>query len=203
MKRTVTYIVLALAVGTLAVLGGCNEQPMVEDTTTVPEMDTAYEGEDEGPDIREVEEGKPAPDFTAPLADGGQVSLSDYEGKVLVLDFWATWCAACVEELPEYQELYEGWDKEKVGYIAMSADGDLSTVQAFLEGHPEWTMPFAVPSDEVLEAYLPTRTLPSSRVIDQDGIVRYEFKGPAAEKVEEAVNRLLEEGPEAEGTSEE
>jgi cytochrome c biogenesis protein CcmG/thiol:disulfide interchange protein DsbE len=197
-----TGIAIALAAGLLALMGGCGETPMTEETVQVPPTDTAWQGEEAetGPDIEEAEPGQKAPDFTVPLADGGEASLSDYEGKILVLDFWATWCAACVKELPEYQELYEGWDNDKVAYIGMSADGDLGTVRAFLDTRDDLTLPMALADDELLEAYVPTRTLPSSRVIDQDGMLRYEFKGPGAEKVEEAVKRLLAEG---EGASDE
>lgn len=192
MRRGLTHMMMALAV-TAMLVAGCGDAPMVEDTVQMPDTDIAPEDE-AGPEISEIEPGKQAPDFTAPLVGGGEVSLSDYEGRVLVLDFWATWCGACVDELPEYQALYEQWDQDEVAYIAMSADGDMSTVEAFLEGHPDWTMPFALPSDEMLDAYLPMRTLPASRVIDGDGVIRYEFKGAAADKVAEAVKRLQAEG---------
>lgn len=194
MRRAIAHTVMLLAAAAmLTLVGGCGEDAAVDDTVQVPQEETVWQ-EEEAPDIREVEEGKPAPDFTVPLVGGGEASLSDYEGKVLVLDFWATWCTACVDEFPAYQKLYDSWDKHRVGYIAMSTDGDMSVVKAFLEGHREWTMPMAVPDEAVIEAYIPTRTLPSSRVIDQNGIVRYEFKGAGAEKVAEAVRRLLEEG---------
>lgn len=200
MRRVFWWTVAALAVMAIAAaLGGCGENPMVSETVQVPDPAAGIETEDR-PEIEEAEPGKKAPDFTVPMVGGGEASLSDYEGKILVLDFWATFCAACVEEFPEYQELYESWDKDKVAYIGMSADGDASTVEAFMSGRPELTLPMAIASDEVMEAYLPSRTLPSARVIDGDGIVRYEFKGASAEKVGEAVRRLLEEdGGAAEG----
>ncbi|MFO8080138.1 MAG: peroxiredoxin family protein [Armatimonadota bacterium] len=190
-----TTIAAMLTVGGLVLLAGCGEEPAVRDTVQIPETDEAWEADD-APQIEEAEPGKEAPDFTVPLVDGGEVSLSDYEGKILVLDFWATWCTACVAEFPEYQELYESWDQDEVEYLGLSADGDMSTVEAFLRGHEDLTLPMALADDELLEAYLPTRTLPSSRVIDGDGIVRYEFKGPATDEVAEAVRRLLEEDAE-------
>ncbi|MFP4249253.1 MAG: TlpA family protein disulfide reductase [Armatimonadota bacterium] len=192
MGRGPTTIAAVLTVGALLLLAGCGEEQAVRDTVQIPETDEAWEA-DEAPEIEEAEPGKEAPDFTVPLVDGDEVSLSDYEGKILVLDFWATWCTACVAEFPEYQELYERWDQDEVEYLGLSADGDMSTVEAFLQGQPDLTLPMALADDELLEEYLPTRTLPSSRVIDGDGIVRYEFKGPATDEVAEAVRRLLEE----------
>jgi peroxiredoxin len=192
MGRGPTTIAAVLTVGALLLLAGCGEEQAVRDTVQTPETDEAWEA-DKAPEIEEAEPGKEAADFTVPLVDGDKVSLADYEGKILVLDFWATWCAACVAEFPEYQELYESWDHDEVEYLGLSADGDMSTVQAFLQGHQDLMLPMALADDELLEAYLPTRTLPSSRVVDGDGIVRYEFKGPAAHKVGESVRRLLEE----------
>jgi thiol-disulfide isomerase/thioredoxin len=151
---------------------------------------------EEAPEIKEVESPAAAPDFTVPLVSGGEAKLADYQGKILVLDFWATWCVGCVEELPDYQALYESWDTEKVAYIGMSLDGDASTVAAFLEGRPEITLPMAIAPPEVVDAYIPRRTLPSSRVIDASGVLRYEFTGPGAEKVGAAVEALLAEGGE-------
>ncbi|MGI5819314.1 MAG: TlpA family protein disulfide reductase [Armatimonadota bacterium] len=195
MTRTLAWVAMVSGIAILMLTAGCGEQPAMRDTVQVPEGDLARQ-DDEGPEIEETEPGKEAPDFTVPLVGGGEVSLADYAGKILVLDFWATWCGACVAEFPHYQELYDGWDHDEVAYLGLSADGDMNTVEAFMRGRPDLTLPMALASDELLEAYLPTRTLPSSRVIDADGIVRYEFRGPGAEKVEAAVRRLLAESEE-------
>ncbi|MGC9320096.1 MAG: peroxiredoxin family protein, partial [Armatimonadota bacterium] len=142
-----------------------------------------------------------APDFTLPLAGGGEVSLSDYEGKILVLDFWATNCAACVEELPEYQEMYESWDHERVEFLGVSLDGSVEMVEAFMDAREDLVLPMAVGSNEMLQAYLgETWSIPAARVIGPEGTIAYEFgPGPSAAKVERAVTRLLGEGEPAEG----
>jgi|LSQX01.2.fsa_nt_gb thiol-disulfide isomerase/thioredoxin len=186
----VRMLTVALVAAALA-LACCPEETPVADETgeVVPPVE-------EAPEIKEVESPAAAPDFTVPLVSGGEVKLGDYQGKILVLDFWATWCVGCVEELPDYQALYEGWDSENVAYIGMSLDGDASTVAAFLEGRPEITLPMAIAPPEVVDAYIPRRTLPSSRVIDASGALRYEFTGPGAEKVGAAVEALLAEGGE-------
>ncbi|MFW5867363.1 MAG: TlpA family protein disulfide reductase [Armatimonadota bacterium] len=199
MRQTVSAMVMALATAALVLMGGCGEDTVTDGTAMSPEDGAVVEAE-EAPEIEEAEPLEEAQNFTVPLVDGGEAQIEDYEGKILVLDFWATWCAACVKEFPAYQELYAGWDHDEVEYLGLSADGDMGTVKAFLEGRPEITLPMALASDELLDAYLPAgRTLPSSRVIDADGMIRYEFKGPGVEKVGEAVRRLLEE---EEGTPE-
>ncbi len=189
------------ALAALALMAGCSRDGAVDETVTVPEADQVWTEETETPQIEETEPGKEAPDFTVEMVDGGEKSLSDYEGKVLVIDFWATWCKSCVKELPDYQKLYESWDHEKVAYLGMSLDGDRSRVKAYLQTKPDLTLPMGIPGEDIVDAYLPKRAIPASRVIDQEGIVRYEFTGPATDKVEEAVRRLLEDG--GEGNSEE
>lgn len=188
-----TLLVAMLLSGLIVISGGCGERAAIEDTTRVPEPDEVGEP-DQPPDVEQVEAGQQAYEFTAPLAGGGEASLSDYEGKILVLDFWATWCASCVAELPEYQRLYDSWDREQVEYLGLSSDPDVSTIEAFLQGRPELTLPMALADNETVDAFLGARrTLPSSRVIDREGFVRYEFTGPAADRVAVAVETLLAE----------
>ncbi len=183
--RTRTLMLMIAALAVLALLGGCKDGGSAEGSVEAPV--------EEIPDIQEVQPVKAAPEFTVPLVAGGEASLSDYKGKILVLDFWATWCVGCVKELPDYQQFYDGWDREKVAYLGMSLDGDASTVAAFMAAHSDLSLPMAVASEDVVDAFLPRRTLPSSRVIDGNGMIRYEFSGPGSAKVQEAVRRLLAE----------
>ncbi len=169
-------------------LAGCPEEPAVDDY-----IDPDVIVDEEAPPPEEVE-AEEAPDFTVELAHDGEVSLADYEGRILVLDFWATWCTSCVRELPEYQELYDEWDQDQVEYLGMSLDTDMPIIEAFLDGRDDLTLPMALASEDVVEAYLGARrTLPSSRVIDGDGMIRYSFTGPATAQVGAAVEALLEE----------
>src|SRR5262245_59711224 len=66
--------------------------------------------------------GQKAPDFTLPDLDGKPVSLSHYQGKVVVLDFWATWCAPCREELPIFQDLHEQYGSKGFEIVGISMD---------------------------------------------------------------------------------
>ncbi|MBW2457209.1 MAG: TlpA family protein disulfide reductase, partial [Deltaproteobacteria bacterium] len=68
-------------------------------------------------------EGPEAPDFTLPTLDGGQISLSDYEGeKVVLLDFWATHCDPCLREMPELVEIYN--ERKDKGFIVLAVATD-------------------------------------------------------------------------------
>ena len=66
----------------------------------------------------------PAPDFTLQTSNGDSVSLSDFKGKAVLLNFWATWCVPCKKELPSMQKLYEAIKLDGVEVIAISIDRD-------------------------------------------------------------------------------
>ncbi len=74
-----------------------------------------------------------APLFEAKTFDGGTIKLADLRGKVVLLDFWATWCKPCVAQLPEVQQLYEAFKADdKFAMIGMSLDWDIEKARSFL-----------------------------------------------------------------------
>jgi len=119
--------------------------------------------------------GTPAPAFT--ITDGSQtVSLSDYRGRIVILNFWATWCAPCVEELPTLVALAER--DPQITVLAVSTDDDAAAYARFLSEHP---MPGIV---TIRDGAQRSNTLygslrfPESYVIDRDGTLRRKFIGP-------------------------
>lgn len=89
-----------------------------------------------------TQNGQQAPDFEATLADGTIVHLSDYRGKVVLLNFWASWCEPCVEEMPTLIEIAE--NQPEVVVLAVNFEEDAATVKAFMEEHD---LPFPVVMD--------------------------------------------------------
>ncbi len=81
------------------------------------------------------EVGDPAPLFEAKTFAGGTIKLADLRGKVVLLDFWATWCKPCVAQLPHVQQLYETFrDDDRFALIGMSLDWDIEKARSFLAG---------------------------------------------------------------------
>ena len=194
-------IAALMVMGTL--LAGC-PQPQagsnVGAITPVDEPPPAEATEPPGGEIEAAEpsvpaeEGQRAPDFKLVKAGGGEVSLADYAGKVLVIDFWATSCGGCVAEMPAYQELYDSWDHSKVEYLGMSLDTKIEIVEGFLQ-RKGLHLPMALIDDATRKAYLGegVTRIPQARVIDQQGVL-YRVLDPAhasAEQAAAAVNELL------------
>ncbi len=122
-------------------------------------------------------QGGPAADFSLPDLNGQQVRLSALQGKVVLLDFWATWCDPCMKELPELVRLQREMGDKGVVVVAVSLDkerqGALETVQRL--GLQQLTVVLD-PEGKVAEQYSPPR-MPTSYVVDRQGLVRFVNEG--------------------------
>ncbi len=78
----------------------------------------------------------PAPEFTLDTLDGGTLSLSSFRGKVVLLNFWATFCPNCVDDMPKLNALYNKLSPRGLRIIAVSADSSTRRLKGFLEDHP-------------------------------------------------------------------
>ena len=75
-------------------------------------------------------------DFTLPSIDGGEIALSTYRGRVVLLNFWATWCPPCIREMPSMQRLQEKLGDTELAVVAVNMGEDEMAVKAFLKQHP-------------------------------------------------------------------
>ncbi len=124
-----------------------------------------------------LEPGDPAPEFTAPALDGGEdVSLADYRGKVVYLDFWASWCAPCLQSLPQLEALQHELGPRGFQVVAVNVDQDPVKARRLLAkldiGYPS----ASDPKGELPGKYeLPT--MPTSFVVDANGVIRIVHSG--------------------------
>lgn len=120
--------------------------------------------------------GKVAPDFTVQDSDH-KVSLRDFRGKILVLNFWATWCPPCVEEMPSLVQMDQRLKDKGIAVLGVSIDVDADAYHRFLK---EYKVGFATVRDpEQKSATLyGTHGWPETYIIDRQGIVRRKFIGP-------------------------
>ena len=112
-----------------------------------------------------------APAFTLPNIAGGESSLADYRGKVIFLNFWATWCKPCEEEMPSMQTLYEEHGGEAFEIVAISLDsGKSKVVEEFVK---EYALTFTILHDrrgKIKDLYK-TTGVPETFIIDQNGVI--------------------------------
>jgi cytochrome c biogenesis protein CcmG/thiol:disulfide interchange protein DsbE len=117
--------------------------------------------------------GRPAPDFT--VSDGSRtVHLADYRGKVVILNFWATWCAPCIAELPSLTAMQQQLPQVQV--LAVSLDEDPQAYRDFLTEHKVGLLTVNDPAKQSSALYDSFRW-PESYVIDQHGVIRRKFVG--------------------------
>lgn len=120
---------------------------------------------------------KPAPDFTLRSLDGREVSLTDYRGRPVIVNFWASWCGPCKEEFPLFADARERHSGEGLEILGIIHDDSAEAAGAFAEERSAaWPM-LLDPDDSAWRAYLGVG-LPMSFYIDREGIIRAVSFGP-------------------------
>ncbi len=167
-------------------------------------------GEDPGPDPASQEQaaleeqpGEPAPDFTLSDLSGGQVSLADLRGKVVIIDFWATWCPPCEFQIPILNEVYAAHPDGDVEILGISVDTEgVDKVREYIQKH-DAHYPILM-GDEALARRFGAPGFPSLIVVDPQGridgvhvglIEAPELEGFIADAAREAPALTAGDGP--------
>jgi len=118
-----------------------------------------------------------APDFTITDLNGNDLSSSDYEGMVIIVNFWATWCSPCRAEIPGFIEVYEEYKDEGMQIIGISVDEfGVDKVRDFVKKY-EITYPVAMYTNQIVRDFELGRAIPETIIIDKNGYIRHKHIG--------------------------
>jgi peroxiredoxin len=152
---------------------------------------------------RYIAVGESAEDFAFKTIDGRDLRLSNFRGKVVMLDFWATWCGPCIRDLPDVKKIYGKFDRSKFEILGISLDGkstktSLDTVKKFIDKHEmKWPTTFDDGGwgNLVAKQYRVTG-IPHQLIVDQNGIIRLitggaDSSGKKLQRIQETIEKLI------------
>ena len=157
-------------------IGTDDEADNIEQDGALLEAEPAQPDGDEPVEITDeegIELGNIAPDFELETLEGEKVKLSDYRGEKVIVNFWATWCPPCRDEIPDFKELYEKEDVEILALNMGETKDKLDVVEEFV--YDEYEMEFPVLKEEsgdLMDEYN-VFAFPTSYMIDPDGHIQY------------------------------
>lgn len=119
--------------------------------------------------------GDPAPEFSLPSLNKTQVSLGDFKGDVVFVNFWASWCPPCKQEFPELNKLADEYKDKKFKMLAINLDKSQARVEKYLKsiGVEKFNMEILLDPDSKVVASYVARSMPSSFVIDKNGTIKF------------------------------
>jgi thiol-disulfide isomerase/thioredoxin len=134
--------------------------------------------------------GSPAPAFSLPvLGADTALALSDVKGKVVYVDFWASWCGPCRKSLPLYEEMQSGFSPDRFQIIAINLDENREDALHFLDSHPV-SYPILLDPEGITASQWQIRVMPSSYLLDGDGTIVKAWAGFEPSHIEVIENEI-------------
>jgi peroxiredoxin len=134
-------------------------------------------------------------DFTLKDLNGKEVDLSDFAGKVIFLEFWATWCPDCKRVLPHTQKLFEKYKDKELALVTVSVDTKTSgDVPAFMKDN-KYSFPVLMDGDSLRKSFQ-VRAIPTVYIIDRKGMIRaqfVEYREEGEKEIERIIAQLLDD----------
>ncbi|MEK4228463.1 peroxiredoxin family protein [Solibacillus sp. FSL H8-0538] len=163
----------------IVIMVGTYVKQEIEDNEAISEQSVGYEVDLEKKEG--LQKGQTAPDFTLTTLAGEEVTLSELQGKKVVLNFWATWCPPCKAEMPHMQDYYEKYaDKDNVEIVAVNltySNKPVEKVQQFVDSF-ELTFPILLEEKESVSKTYEILSIPSTFIIDTEGKIQHQILGP-------------------------
>lgn len=122
-------------------------------------------------------EGRPFPRLVLHQFDDGERSIAEYQGRIVVLNVWATWCPPCRKELPDLERLHESLDPERFVVLGMSVDGNADIAQEYLLEHGITFENYIDLGGEIASEILEIRVYPDTFILSADGILLRKLVG--------------------------
>lgn len=136
-----------------------------------------------------------APDFTLKSLEGSNLRLEEYRGQVVLINFWASWCGPCRQEMPLLDRLHQRYVDTGFAVLGINVEGEVAPAQELIDKVPV-TFPVLIDEGQLVSELYKLEAMPSTVVVDRDGVVRYIHRGykPGDEaKYVEVVKELIRE----------
>lgn len=170
-----SILLVAIAIVVAGFAAGCDAPPE-SGSPMVSRIDTQTAQEYPVFSGSEID-GQPAPYFSLATLDGDTLTLADLKGQVVVLNFWATWCAPCRVEIPDLIEMQDDLTAEGVRFVGIAVnDLGREAIEAFA-AEADFNYPIVLGDGEISDAYGGVYALPTTILIDRDGMVRHKITG--------------------------
>lgn len=118
----------------------------------------------------------PAPGFTLPARDGRQVSLAQFKGNVVMLNFWASWCGPCRQEMPLLESIYQKYKDLGFTLVGVNVEPDSGKANAWLKATPV-NYPILYDTQSKVSQLYQVQAMPTTVIIDRKGMVRFLHRG--------------------------
>ncbi len=196
MRKRIALFVLMFLLGFMVVSCASSStpepSPLPPTATPVVTVETATPASETSAASGGNSNALPAPDFTLQTLDGESVSLSDYRGKLVMINFWASWCPPCNSEMPDLQSYYEKHKDEDFIILGVNYEDSPDKVQAFVEKYGV-TFPILLDSEGQVANLFGIQGLPTSFFVDKEGNVLGYQPGPVTkEMLEDGITPLLQ-----------
>lgn len=184
MKQSLKFILLALGFAALLGIAVFAYNNLSEGYVPKGESSSETSAQGEGSAPENEKEPLPAPDFTVLDIEGEEVSLSDFAGKPVVINFWATWCGYCKAEFPNFQNAYEEYGDDVVFMMVNVTDGMRETVEKASEfiAENEYTFPVYFDTELAAARTYGATSLPATLFVDAEGNVSAGYLGMLSEE---------------------
>lgn len=136
-----------------------------------------------------LQAGRPAPELSATLPDGSRFELAQHRGEVVLVNFWASWCGPCREEMPILEGIHRKYKPLGFTLLGVNVEPDAKAAEAFLKATPV-SFPVAYDPESKVSRLYEVAGMPSTVIVDRKGTVRYVHRGYKPGDENEYLNQI-------------